>query len=110
MLVECKAAVRRLARVGLTSQFMRTWAAQGSNYCIKFKGTTDEQLFEGRQVSDGGEQCWVLGVVWCRMSLVVESHRAAALLCKRSSQRKGVLALHESLDYNLDDRDNESWI
>src|SRR5882757_8886185 len=70
-----EAAVRRLARVRLTSRFMPTWAAQGSNYSFKFKGTTDEHLFEGRQVSDGGEQCWVLGVVWCRMSLVVESHR-----------------------------------
>jgi hypothetical protein len=83
--------VKLLARVGLTSQSMLTWVAQGSNYCFKFKGTTDEQLFEGRRVSDGGEQCWVLGVVWCRMSLVVESHRAAALQCKRSSQQMEVL-------------------
>jgi hypothetical protein len=45
---------------------MLTWAAQDSNDSFKFKGTTDEHLFEGRQVSDGGEQCWVLFGAGCR--------------------------------------------
>jgi len=67
--------MHKLGCVEQTGQFRLTWAVQGDSDCFKLKGRTDEQLLEGRRVSDESKQC--LELFGEGLSLAVESHACA---------------------------------